>query len=130
MLARRLGARRVGGRVARHVVPGHDPDMVRVVALCLLLLASCSGVKTGGNYRPMATSGWVGQPVADFVATNPNAKLVYEDDTLHLFQKSSGYGHCDVAVRTDGEVISEVVTMCPVGMLELMARPVPPVSPR
>jgi hypothetical protein len=104
--------------------------MVRAVALCLLLLASCSGLKSGGNYRPAATSGWVGRPVADFVATNPTAKLVYEDDTLHLFQKSAGYGHCDVAVRTDGEVISEVVTMCPVGTLELMARPVSPTSPR
>ena len=97
--------------------------MVRIVALCFLLLrAGCSNLKIGREPPPPTTFGWAGRPLGDFVASNPHAKPVYQDSTLHLFQTATGYGHCDIAVTTNGQVISDVVTMCPLGTLELLAR--------
>ena len=107
-------------RVAGRAVPGHRSGMIRVAALVLfsLLLASCSDLKVGRDYAPPSPS-WVGQPVADFAARNPNATAVHERDSLYIFEKELGYGKCEIVLRTDGEVISSLVNLCPPGTVWL-----------
>lgn len=90
--------------------------MTRVVLFCLLFLVGCTDLKIGRDYASPSPS-WIGQPVAEFMARNPNAKSVYEDASLHVFEKMIGYKRCDIGLELDGEVISGVMSTCPSGML-------------
>lgn len=107
-------------RVADHAVPGHRPGMVRLAALSLtaLLLVGCDEIKLGRENAPPSPS-WIGQSVADFAARNPNATVVYERDALHIFERESGYGTCEIVLQTNGEVISGIVNLCPPGAIWL-----------
>ncbi|MDB5575294.1 MAG: hypothetical protein JWR80_470 [Bradyrhizobium sp.] len=93
--------------------------MVRLVTLSLvfLTLAGCD-LKIGRDNAPPSPS-WIGQPVADFAARNPNATVVYGRDSLHVFEKETGYGKCEIVLETNGEVISRVVNLCPPGTVWL-----------
>jgi len=94
--------------------------MFRVASILLsfALVTGCDGFRVGRD-NPQPSPGWVGHTVADFAARNPTARQVYGRDTLYVFEKSPGYGKCEVILKTDGEVISDVVNLCAPGTLWL-----------
>ena len=93
--------------------------MVRLVTLplVLLVLAGCD-LKLGRDNAPPSPS-WIGQSVTDFAARNPNATAVYDRGSLYVFEKETGYGKCEIVLETNGEVISNLVNLCPPGMVWL-----------
>jgi len=94
--------------------------MLRLASLFLFaaLLAGCDGARIGRD-NPHPSPGWVGHTVADFAARNPTAQQIYTGDALYIFEKSPGYGKCEIVLKTDGEVITDVVNLCAPGTLWL-----------
>lgn len=94
--------------------------MVRVasILLSLLLLTACDGFRVGRD-NPHPSPGWVGHTVSDFAARNPAIRQIYGQDSLYVFEKSPGYGKCEVILKTDGRLITDVVNLCAPGSLWL-----------
>lgn len=96
--------------------------MVRVASLLLplALLTACDGLKVGRD-NPQPSPSWVGHTVSDFAARNPAARQIYGQDEIYVFEQSPGYGKCEIILKTNGRVISDVVNLCAPGALWLSA---------
>ncbi|WP_422031261.1 hypothetical protein [Reyranella sp.] len=94
--------------------------MLRVasILLSLALLTACDGFRIGRD-NPQPSPGWVGHTVTDFAARNPSARQIYGQDAVYVFEKSPGYGKCEVILKTDGRFITDVVDLCAPGSLWL-----------
>ena len=94
--------------------------MLRVLSVLLsfILLTGCDGFRVGRD-NPQPSPGWVGHTVADFAARNPAARQLQGQDAVYGFENSPGYGKCEVILKTDGEVITDVVNLCAPGTLWL-----------
>lgn len=108
--------------VAQRRVPRHGHGMLRVVSILLplALLTACDGFRVGRD-NPQPSPGWVGHTVSDFAARNPAARQIYGQDALYVFENTPGYGKCEVILKTNGRVITDVVNLCAPGTLWLSA---------
>lgn len=108
--------------VVRRRVPRHGHGMLRGAStlLTLALLTACDGFRLGRD-NPQPSPGWAGQTVSDFAARNPAARQIYAQDALYVFENTTGYGKCEIILKTDGRVITDVVNLCAPGTLWLSA---------